>query len=41
MAEVCQRVLDEFGMPVERAVGIMVPIFKGWMIAGTVAAIEM
>ena len=29
MAEVCQRVLDGFGMPVEWALRIVVPIFKG------------
>ena len=29
MAEICQRVLDGFGMPVEWALGIVVPIFKG------------
>ena len=29
MAEICQRVLDGFGMPVEWALGIVFPIFKG------------
>ena len=29
MAEICQRFLDEFGMPVEWALCIEVPIFKG------------
>ena len=29
MAEVCQKVLDGFGMPVECALTIVVPIFKG------------
>ena len=29
MAETCQRVLDVFGMPVQWALGIVVPIFKG------------
>ena len=29
MAEICQRVLDGFGMPVEWALGIVVQIFKG------------
>ena len=29
MAEVCQNVLDGFGMPVEWALCIVVPIFKG------------
>ena len=29
MAEICQRVLDRFGMSVEWALSIVVPIFKG------------
>ena len=29
MAEICQMVLDGFGIPVERAVSIVVPIFMG------------
>ena len=29
MAEICQRVLDGFGMPVEWTLCILVPIFKG------------
>ena len=29
MAEICQRILDGFGMPVEWALSIVVPIFKG------------
>ena len=29
MAETCQKVLDGFGMPVEWAISIAVPIFKG------------
>ena len=29
MAEACQRVLDEFGIQVEWAISIVVPIFKG------------
>ena len=29
MAEICQKVLDVFGMPDELALGIVVPIFKG------------
>ena len=29
MAEICQKVLDGFGMPVEWAVSIVFPIFKG------------
>ena len=28
MAEICQRVLDGYGMPVEWALSIVVPIFK-------------
>ena len=29
MAEICQKVLDAFGMPAEWALSIVVPIFKG------------
>ena len=29
MAEICQKVLDGFGMPAEWAISIVVPIFKG------------
>ena len=29
MSEVCQRVLDGFGMPAEWALSIVIPIFKG------------
>ena len=29
MAEICQRVYDGFGMPVEWVLGIVVTIFKG------------
>ena len=29
MAEICQKVLDEFGMPAECDLSIVVPIFKG------------
>ena len=29
MAEVCQRILDGFGMPAELALSIVIPIFKG------------
>ena len=29
MAEMCQKVLDGFGMPVEWVLSIVVPIFKG------------
>ena len=28
MADICQRVLDEFGMPDEWALSVVVPIFK-------------
>ena len=29
MAELCQRVLGGFGMPVDRALNLGVPIYKG------------
>ena len=29
MAEICQKVLDVFGMPAEFALSTVVPIFKG------------
>ena len=29
MVEICQRVLDGFGMPIEWTVGIVVPVFMG------------
>ena len=29
MVELCHRDVDEFGIPDERALSIMVPIFKG------------
>ena len=29
MAEICQKVLDGFGMPAEWALSMVVPIFKG------------
>ena len=29
MTEICQKVLDEFGMPAELGLSILVPIFKG------------
>ena len=29
MAEICQKVIDGFGMPAEWALSIVVPIFKG------------
>ena len=29
MAEICQKKFDKFGMPAERTMGIVVPIFKG------------
>ena len=42
MAEICQRVLDEFGMPVEYSVySMVVPIFKGRVTLRTGAAIEL
>ena len=33
MAEICQRVLDGFGMSVELVLSIVVPIFRGTAIA--------
>ena len=41
MAEVCRIVLYGFGMSVEWAVGIVVQIFMGRVISGTVAAMEL
>ena len=35
MAEICQRVIDGFGMPVEWALIIVVPIFQLRVISGT------
>ena len=29
MAEICQKVLEGFGIPAELALSIVVPIFKG------------
>ena len=37
MTEICQIVLDGFGMPVEWALSIVVPIFKGKVTSGTAA----
>ena len=39
MADICQRVLCGSVMPVEWAVSIVVPIVKGKVTSGTVAAI--
>ena len=41
MAEICQKVLDGFGIPAEWALSVVVPIFKGRVISGTVAYIEL
>ena len=41
MAEICQRVLDESGLPVNLDLGIVVPIFKGRVKSGTASIIEL
>ena len=41
IAEIYQRDLDVFGMPAEWDLSIVVPDFKGKVISGTVAAIEL
>ena len=41
IAEIYQRDLDVFGMPAEWELSIVVPDFKGKVISGTVAAIEL
>ena len=41
MAEICQRVLDGFGMPVELSLSIVVYIFKGKVISANAAAIDL
>ena len=41
MAEICQRVLDGLGMPVEWALGIVVLIFRGFVTPRIAAAIEL
>ena len=41
MAEICQKVLDGFGMPAEWALIIVVSIFRGKVISGTAAVIEV
>ena len=41
MAEICQKVLNGFGIPAEWALSIVVLIFKGNVISGTVAAVEL
>ena len=41
ISEICEKVLDGFGMPAEWALSIVVPIFKGKVISGTVAASEL
>ena len=40
MAEICQRDLGEFGIPVECALSIVVPIFMGWVMSVTSVAME-
>ena len=39
--EICQRLLDGFGMSVEWALSIVIPIVKGKGLSGTAAVIEM
>ena len=41
MAEVCQKVLDGFGMQAEWALSIVAPIVKWIVTSGTAAAIEL
>ena len=41
IAEICQKVIHDFGKPAELALGIVVPIFKGKVISGTAASIEL
>ena len=41
MAEICQKVLDGFGIPAEWAISIVVPIFNGKVISGSAVAIEL
>ena len=40
-AEICKIFIDGFGMPVEWALSVVVPIFRGRVISGTTAAIEL
>ena len=41
MTEICHRVLDGYGLPVEWALCIVVPVFKGRVTSGTAAAMEL
>ena len=41
MSEICRRVQDGFVMPVEWVIRIVVPIFKGRVILGSAAAMEL
>ena len=41
MAELCLRVLDGLRITAELALSIVVPMFMGKMISGTVTAIEL
>ena len=41
MAEICQNILDGFGMPAEWALSTVFPIFKGMATSGPAAAIEL
>ena len=41
MAEICQKVLDGFGMSAEWALRILVPIFKGRVTSKTAAAMDL
>ena len=41
MVEICQKVLDGFGMLTEWTLSIVAPIFKVRVISGTAAVIEL
>ena len=41
MAEICQRVIDGFGMPVELIINIVVPFLRGRVTSETGAALEL
>ena len=41
MAEICQKVLDGFGMSAEWALRILVPIYKGRVTSKTAAAMDL
>ena len=40
MAEICRRILDVLGMPVELDVSVVVPFFEGRVISGTALTIK-